>query len=99
MRQPGRPQETTLCSDLCIFFALHLPPRRRYVRRNVRRLEQSMTPLRPSEGTDLEFLKEIFEAFFWDEAANRPSFASFATRRNQHRNAQSLTVRATSYTL
>ena len=36
-----------------------------------------MTRLRPSDTTDLEFSREMLsEAFFWDEAANRPPFVS-----------------------
>jgi GNAT superfamily N-acetyltransferase len=37
-----------------------------------------MVQLRPSDATDLDFLKDmLFEAFFWDPEAKRPSFASF----------------------
>jgi len=34
--------------------------------------------LRPSDATDLDFLKEmLFEAFFWDPETRRPAFSSF----------------------
>src|ERR1700693_2034657 len=37
-----------------------------------------MAPLRLSNATDMDFLKEmLFEAFFWDTSTNRPVFASF----------------------
>ena len=37
-----------------------------------------MTTLWTSDATDLEFLKEmLFEAFFWEGSAKRPSFISF----------------------
>jgi len=37
-----------------------------------------MVQLRPGNATDLDFLREmLFEAFFWDASAERPSFSSF----------------------
>jgi ribosomal protein S18 acetylase RimI-like enzyme len=37
-----------------------------------------MTQLRPGDATDMAFLEEmLFEAFFWDADAKRPSLASF----------------------
>ena len=37
-----------------------------------------MAQLRPGDAKDLDFLKEmLFEAFFWNPSAKRPSFTSF----------------------
>ena len=37
-----------------------------------------MAQLRPSDATDLDFLKDmLFEALFWDPEAKRPAFGSF----------------------